>query len=260
VSLARVSPTDVEAAVDRSLRRLGVDSLDLLQFHWWDYDVPRYVETARALDDLRRKGKIRHLGATNFDTTRLREILDAGVPLIAHQVQYSLVDRRPEGSMAALCGERGLKLLCYGALLGGFFSQSWLDVEEPDEPLENRSLTKYKLVIDEFGGWEAYQRLLGAAAEVARKHATSVSAVGIRWVLDRAAVGAVIVGARDGRHLARTLAAEGLALDAEDRGRLDRAAAGAAGPQGDTYTLERVKGGRHAGIMRYDLNATSGGK
>ena len=89
----------MERIIDRSLRRLGVERLDLVQFAWWDYEVPRYVETAVWLDEQRRAGKIRLLGATNFDVSHLAEIVEAGVPLVAHQVQYSLLDRRPERGM-----------------------------------------------------------------------------------------------------------------------------------------------------------------
>src|SRR5207237_7992055 len=85
----------VEAIIDRSLRRLDMECLDLVQFHWWDFALPRYVETALELDRLQRAGKIARLGVTNFDTLHLDELLAAGVPVVAHQLQYSLVDDRP---------------------------------------------------------------------------------------------------------------------------------------------------------------------
>jgi len=159
-ALATLASDDVGRIVDRSLRRLGVETLDLVQFAWWDYGVPRYVEAALALADLQRAGKIRHIGATNFDVPRLREIVEAGVPLIAHQVQYSVVDRRVASDMTAFCEERGIALLTYGSVLGGFLSERHLGVGEPAAPLENRSLTKYKLIIDEFGEWALFQELL----------------------------------------------------------------------------------------------------
>ena len=89
------SRADVVRGVDRSLARLGVDRLDLVQLHWWDYDVPGYVDAAAWLDELRRAGKIRHIGLTNFDQRRLAEIVAAGIPIVSHQVQYSVLDRRP---------------------------------------------------------------------------------------------------------------------------------------------------------------------
>jgi aryl-alcohol dehydrogenase-like predicted oxidoreductase len=254
-ALPRLRPGDVEAAVERSLRRLGVERLDLVQLHWWDYAVPGWVEAALALAELRRKGKVREVGTTNFDVPRLRLLLDAGVPLAAHQVQYSIVDRRPENGMAALCRERGVALLCYGTLLGGFLSEVWLATPEPPAPLENRSLTKYRLILDAFGGWGAFQRLLAALSEVARRHAVGIGTVGLRWVLDRPGVAGVIVGARSARRLTETLAALSLRLDDADRERIDAATRGASGPAGDCYDLERDTAGPHAAVMRYDLNA-----
>jgi len=244
----------VERIVDRSLRRLGVERLDLVQLHWWDYDVPGYVEAGRYLADLQRNGKIRLVGATNFDGPRLRELLAAGVPIVSHQLQYSLVDRRPQREMVASCQARGIGLLCYGALLGGFLSERWLGAAEPRPPLENRSLTKYKLILEEFGGWDAFQLVLQAVAAVARRHGVGVGCVGIRWLLDQPGVAGVIVGARDASHLEETLQATSLRLDDRDRARLDAACSAGRVPPGDVYALERVKGGRHAAIMRYDLN------
>ncbi|NDF40033.1 MAG: aldo/keto reductase [Proteobacteria bacterium] len=72
--LDRVDRGYVTRVIDRSLQRLGMDRLDIVQFHWWDYAVPGYVEAATVLEDLRRAGKIRLIGATNFDTPRLAEI------------------------------------------------------------------------------------------------------------------------------------------------------------------------------------------
>ena len=95
--LPRVDRAHVERIVDRSLRRLGVERLDLVQFYWWDYDVPGWIEAAGSLIDLQAAGKIRHVGVTNFDSALLRTLLEAGIPVVSNQVQYSLLDRRPEG-------------------------------------------------------------------------------------------------------------------------------------------------------------------
>src|SRR5438876_10870341 len=91
----------VEAIIDRSLRRLGMECLDLVQFHWWDFALPRYVDTALELDRLRRAGKIARLGVSNFDTRHLQELVAAGVPVVAHQLQYSLRDERLGATIGA---------------------------------------------------------------------------------------------------------------------------------------------------------------
>lgn len=164
--LPKLSRAEVERVIDRSLRRLGTDRLDLVQFHWWDYGVPGVIEAAQWLDELRRAGKIAHVGGTNFDTDHLVALVEAGVPLLSMQVQYSLLDRRPETAMAAAAAARGVSLLCYGTVAGGFLGDRWLGAAEPAEPLENRSLTKYKLIIDDLGGWDLFQGLLAALRRV----------------------------------------------------------------------------------------------
>jgi aryl-alcohol dehydrogenase-like predicted oxidoreductase len=254
--LASLSKRDVESIVDRSLMRLGVDTLDLVQLHWWDYGAPGWVEAARWLDDLRRAGKVRHVGLTNFDNVRVGEIVDAGVPVVSHQVQYSVMDRRPTHGMTETCSQHQIGLLAYGGLGGGFLSDRWLGRPAPAEPLENRSLVKYRLIIEEFGGWAAYQHLLWVLDAVAKKHGTTMGAVAVRWVLDQPGVAGVIVGARHAGHLADTMAATTLALDDEDRSFIARVQQPCPGPAGDVYELERVPGGRHAAVMRYNLHKT----
>lgn len=248
----------VERIVDRSLTRLGVERLDLVQFHWWDYGIPRYVETAHFLNELQRSGKIDRLGGTNFDAAHAAEIIDSGVDLVSMQVQYSLLDRRPEDAMAGLCAESGMALLCYGTLAGGLLSEDWLDVPEPRGVLENRSHVKYKLIIDEFGGWPLYQRLLRALKQIADRYHSSVPAVATRWVLDRPQVAGAIVGARYADRLPETLAVFDLALDSSDRERIDDILRDSTGPSGDIYDLERDRTGRHGTIMKYNLNQAAG--
>jgi len=254
--LPRLGRREVERGIDRSLRRLGVERLDLVQFHWWDYAVPRYVETAIWLDEQRRAGKIRWLGATNFDAPRLAEIVAAGVPLVAHQVQYSLLDRRPERGMVELCRERGIQLLAYGTLAGGFLTRRHLDRPDPRPPLANRSLVKYRLMIDELGGWARFQELLGALDRIASRHGVSIANVAVRWTLQRPGVAAAIVGAFDAAHLEDNLRVFGLELDEQDLRRLEPFAD--AGPPGDVYAAERLREGRHGAIMRYNLNRETG--
>ncbi|MET0429371.1 MAG: aldo/keto reductase [Microvirga sp.] len=255
-ALPRVDRAYVRAVIDRSLQRLGLERLDLVQFHWWNYDVPRAIETALVLEELRREGKIHQVGGTNFDTPHVRALLDAGVPLVSMQVQYSLLDRRPENGLVALARERGVKLLCYGTVAGGFLSQRWLGAPEPREPFANRSLVKYKLIIDDFGGWTLFQDLLAALAAIGRRHGVGLTAVATRWVLDRPAVAGAIVGARYAEHLPDTLDVFRFSLDDADRAALDAILARSTGPLGDTYTLERDREGRHGRIMHYNLSAS----
>lgn len=252
--LPTLTRADLERTIDRSLRRLGTEQLDLVQFHWWDYALGDPVQAARHLDAMRREGKIRALGVTNMDLPHLKAIVDAGVPIVAHQLQCSLLDRRALGPMRDYCERHGIALLTYGSLAGGFLHERWLGAAPPAEPLENRSLVKYKLIIDEWGGWEPFQALLHALHRVAKHHGTTIGAVALRWVLDQRGVAAAIVGARNARHLPATLAALSLELSDHERRELALALGDGPGPSGDVYALERETGGRHAAIMRYGLN------
>ncbi len=257
--LATVDRRYVERIVDRSLERLGVERLDLVQFHWWDFEVPRYVETAIELDRLRRAGKIARVGATNFDTAHLAEIVAAGVPVVAHQVQYSLLDDRPARRMVAFCREHGIALLCYGTVAGGFLSERWLGAAEPRGELANRSLVKYRLIIEDFGGWPLFQELLAVLAQIAARLDTDIATVATRAILDRDQVAAAIVGATGVAHLSAHERAATLRFDEADRAAIAAITRRRRGPDGDVYELERDRDGPHGRIMKYALNAAPGG-
>ena len=253
--LASVDRGYVESIIDRSLARLGQERLDLVQFHWWDFAIPRYVETALELDRLRRAGKIAHIGLTNFDTPRLAELVDAGVPVTSHQVQYSLLDDRPSHGMIDYCRSRNISLLCYGTVCGGFISERWLHKPAPTRDLANRSLIKYRLIIDDFGGWDLFQELLMVLAGIAARHATDIASVATRAILDRPTVAAAIVGATNAAHLKAHTEIGALRLEDADRAAIASVTDRRCGPAGDVYALERDRGGPHGQIMKYDLNA-----
>jgi aryl-alcohol dehydrogenase-like predicted oxidoreductase len=238
------------------LQRLGVEQLDMVQFHWWDFSVPRYVETAMQLDRLRRAGKLARLAVTNFDTPHLDEIVTAGVQVVAHQLQYSLVDDRPNIRMVEYCRDKGIALLCYGTVLGGFLTERWLGKPAPRGQLQNRSLVKYKLIIDDFGGWDLFQELLQVLATAAAKHGTDIATIASRAMLDRPEAAAVIVGAINTAHLQSHEQIGSVQLDAEDLGAIAAVTDYRRGPREDVYVLERDRTGRHGQIMKYQLSGT----
>ena len=209
----------VEGNVDISRRRMGMERLDLLQFHWWDYRDNRYLDALSHLADLRDEGWLREVALTNFDTQRMRDIADHGVRIVSNQVQYSLIDRRPEGAMAAFCQESGSSLLAYGTVCGGLLSDRYLGQPEPATgQLNTASLRKYKQMIDAWGGWALFQELLKTLRSVADLHDASIANVAVRYVLDRPAVAGVIVGARLGvaEHIAENARVFSFELEAQD--------------------------------------------
>ncbi len=189
----------VREAVERSLQRMDASTLDLLQFHWWDYRDPAYLDALRHLAALRDEGLLRHVGLTNFDTERMRIIADADVRVVSNQVQFSIVDQRPLVAMQSFCIENNISLLAYGALCGGLLSDRYLGAREPSAAsLNTASLRKYKQMIDAWGGWTLFQTLLTTLSEIAARHQVSIANVAVRFVLEQQAVGGVIAGARLG--------------------------------------------------------------
>lgn len=216
----------VRTAVDRARSRMGVERIDLLQFHAWSYADPGWLDCVFHLDDLRRAGLISHLGLTNTDTAHLRMLLDSGVEVVSNQICFSLLDRRARTAMTTLCAERGVGILAFGTLAGGFLTERWLGADEPAfDELTTWSQMKYKRFIDTAGGWARFQSVLRVVAEVAERIGVSAANVATRWVLDQPGVAGVIVGARLGRsdHIADTVRLFEFELDADARAALDQA-------------------------------------
>jgi aryl-alcohol dehydrogenase-like predicted oxidoreductase len=220
----RMTRQIVEENIKVSLRRMAVDTLDLLQFHWWDYNDPSYLEALTYLCQLRDEGKIRHVALTNFDTEHLKIIVDQGITVVANQVQYSLIDRRPEVQMSQFCQAHGIHFLTYGTVAGGLLSASYLGQPEPTRGmLTTASLRKYKQMVDAWGGWELFQALLRTLKQVADKHQVSIANVAVRAILDRPAVAGVIIGTRLGvaEHRADNARVFDVTLDAEDQAQIE---------------------------------------
>jgi aryl-alcohol dehydrogenase-like predicted oxidoreductase/enamine deaminase RidA (YjgF/YER057c/UK114 family) len=229
-----MTPAIVRAGVTERLDRLGVEQVDLLQFHWWSFEHPAWLDALHELARLREEGLIAELGVTNFDAAHFNLALSDGVPLLTNQVSFSLMDRRAAGDLAEVCERHGAWILGYGTLNGGFLSDRWLGRPEPEE-IGDWSKMKYRRFIEAAGGWDAFQTVLAAAARVARRHGVSVSNVATRWVLEQRRVAGVIIGARLGEtvHAADNLRLFSFALDDEDRATLAAAFAATTAIPGD---------------------------
>jgi aryl-alcohol dehydrogenase-like predicted oxidoreductase len=219
-----ISRSVAEKAVDLSRRRMAAERLDLLQFHWWDYGDPAYLDALRHLADLRDQGWIRHLALTNFDTRRLEQIAAKGIRIVSNQVQYSIIDRRPEVKMIDYCRAQAIWLLPYGTLCGGLLTDYYLGAQEPGiSALRTASLRKYKQMIDAWGGWALFQELLKTLRQIADRHGVTIANVATRYILDKPQVAGVIIGARLGvqHHRDENAQLFSFLLDDEDRAMID---------------------------------------
>jgi aryl-alcohol dehydrogenase-like predicted oxidoreductase len=195
----RITRSTVKENIERSLRRMSVTSLDLLQFHWWDYDSPYYMDALKYLSELRDEGIIKHIGLTNFDTKRMHIMIDSDLQIVSNQVQYSIIDRRPEVKMIPFCLDHNISLLAYGSICGGMMSERYLGRTEPSATeLNTLSLRKYKQMIDTWGGWNLFQELLSTLKRIAQKHNASIANIASHYILSKPAVAGVIIGVRLG--------------------------------------------------------------
>lgn len=197
--------------------RLGVDTLDLLQLHWWSFDHPGYIDVMDTLMLLKQEGWIRHIGLTNFDADHLKVLLSCGHEIATNQVCLSVLDPRALGNLSELCMASGTRLLAYGTLAGGFLGEHWLGKPEP-KAVSDWSKMKYQRFINAVGGWSTFQQVLQTLDQIATKHRVSISNVASRWVLDQPAVAGVIVGARltERQHRDNNKALLSIKLDQQD--------------------------------------------
>ncbi|CAL9119239.1 unnamed protein product [Musa acuminata var. zebrina] len=218
----KMTSSYVRENINVSRKRMDVSCLDMLQFHWWDYSNPGYLDALKHITDLKEEGKIKTVALTNFDTERLHIILENGIPVVSNQVQHSVVDMRPQQRMAELCQLTGLKLITYGTVMGGLLSEKFLDanvsIPFAGPPLNTPSLQKYKRMVDAWGGWSLFQVLLQTMKKVASKHGVSIPTVAVKYVLNQPSVAGSMVGVRLGlsEHIKDTNAIFSLELDDED--------------------------------------------
>jgi len=244
--------SDARSIVLRSLDRLGVSTVDLVQFHWWRYEAHHYLSALEELFLLKEERLIREVGITNFDLPRLTEMVDAGFKPASIQLQYSVLDRRPEEGMVDYCRDHAIGILCYGTVAGGFLSERFLNVPEPNT-YETRSNVKYKLIIDDFGGWELFQELLHCLATIASAHEVDIGTISSAYTLNQPGVKGVIVGARNLDHLQNNLMIPEVVLTDEENASIAHVLGRSTGPTGPVYDLERYNE-RHRSIMHTNNN------
>jgi aryl-alcohol dehydrogenase-like predicted oxidoreductase len=208
------SPASIRRELEASLRRLRTDVIDLYQVHWPDPRTP-LEETARTLEDLRREGKIRAIGVSNFSVGQMEDFR-AAAPLATAQPPYNLFEREIDADVLPYAKDSGLVLLCYGALCRGLLSGRMNaqtrfegdDLRKLDPKFQPPRYAQYLAAV------EALSRLAG------RRFGKSVLALAVRWVLDQGPTIA-LWGARRPGQLDAAAEVEGWHVDAEARREID---------------------------------------
>ncbi len=252
--LSKVDYDFTRSIIERSISRLNKTYLDVVQFHWWDYEVDGMVRTAQYLQQLKEEGLIRHVSVTNFDTDHLKMLVDAGIEITSCQAQYSLFDRRVEKRLQAYCRDNDIPLICYGTLAGGFLSERYMGKKQEDIVPETRSQIKYLQVLEDSLGWDGYQELLLIMKQIADKHHVGISQVATRFVLQQEAVAAAVIGVRNSRHVGDNERIFSFALDMNDLNALRSHIGKYPDLSGEPFELERTIGSRYRSIMHMNIN------
>jgi len=215
------SRKSVMEGTEACLERLETDWIDLLLIHWPDHKTPT-EETMGALEDLKRAGKIREYGVSNYDVPMMEDCARYGT-LAANQIGYHMFDRRMEAEVLAHCQEQDLGFMGYGTLAFGILTGAFTP-ETSFEPPDWRSSGKI------FGGIPTFEkehfltelRVVERLKEFAAGSDHTVAQLAIAWVLSRPEVSVALVGARKPSEIEENVAAADWRLLAEDKAEIDR--------------------------------------
>ncbi|MDQ6432654.1 aldo/keto reductase [Mesorhizobium sp. LHD-90] len=217
-----LSAAYIEKAIEASLRRLQTDAIDLYFSHWPDPTVP-YEETLGAYEKLLKKGKIRHIGASNLDAAQLSDALNVArekglPPYEVLQPEYNLYDRSSyDGPLRDLCMGEGLGVITYFSLAKGFLSGKYRSEADLGKSARGGGIKHY---LDARG-----MRILAALDAVSARHSARQAEVALAWVIARQGVTAPIASATSVEQVDSLAKAASLALSPEDIAELDRASA-----------------------------------
>ncbi len=218
-----LSPQNIEAAADDSLRRLGIETIDLYFAHEDDASVP-LADTLGAFARLIERGKVRAIGASNYSAPRLAEALAVsaqhGLPRYeVVQPEYNLVARKDyESTLEALVEREQLGVVCYYALASGFLTGKYRS-----EADVGKSAARAGAVGKFLNGHGL--RALAALDDVAKRHAATPAQVALAWLIARPTITAPIASATSAAQVEDLAAAVKLTLDADDLARLDAVSA-----------------------------------
>ena len=218
-----LAPDRIRAACEASLRRLGVDTIDLYQVHAPDPAVP-LEDTLAALDGLVQAGKVRAIGASNFPAWLLAWAVatqdrEGWAPFVSLQPQYSLVERSVELELLPLCRAAGLGVLPWGPLGAGFLTGRYRRDRMPADGRVSTAAGDLEEAADR-RATERNFRVVDAATEIAERHGRPIPQVALAWLLGVPGVTAPVIGPRTLAQLDDLLGATDLDLDDAERARL----------------------------------------
>ena len=246
--LEEIDMKQVRTRVKDACQRLQVDKIPLIQFFWSDYNVKRYIDVALMLTSLKDEGLIGEIGATNFDLIRLKQLKDAGVPIVSNQVQLSCIDQRPvQSGMADWCADNGVGLIAFGTVASGILSDKYLGRGAPTQEEKNTaSMRMYSKTVERFGDWKLFQELLETMNDIAkgiresgRCKDVTISNIAQRYILDTKSVAAVLVGVRNTNHIDDNIRTHSFRLTDGEIEAIRSIVAKRSGPKGDVWDIER---------------------
>jgi aryl-alcohol dehydrogenase-like predicted oxidoreductase len=220
---------NIVRSVEQSLRQLGTDRIDLFYLHGWDFTTCP-DEVMRGLDDLARSGKVVYLGICNTPAWRVAEMqtlasLRGWAPLVALQIEYSLVERTVEHELMPMAQALGLGVLPWSPLGGGVLTGKYTRSDLSDENAADVSQTRKGVIASSGHLNERSLAIADVVGEVARESGVTPSQVALAWTLGHPAVVSPIIGARTLAQAEDNLGALAVALSPDQRGRLEAASA-----------------------------------
>jgi aryl-alcohol dehydrogenase-like predicted oxidoreductase len=215
-----LSRASIMQSIDDSLRRLGMEYVDLLQIHRWDYETP-IEETLEALNDVVKAGKARFIGASSMHAHQFKQALDVSAQngwasFVSMQDQYNLIQREEENEMYPLCLERNIAVLPWSPLARGKLTRPWGETTARSVS-DNFAKTLYDAT-DEADG-----KIAERVGKIAEDHGVARAQIALAWILSKRVVTAPIIGASRPAHLTDAIGALDVTLSAEEIAELEMA-------------------------------------
>jgi aryl-alcohol dehydrogenase-like predicted oxidoreductase len=208
-----ISEGSIRKECETSLKRLGVETIDLYQLHW-DDGRTRLLDVAEILKQLRKEGKIKEWGVCNLNTGALHSLVSAALKPASLQFRYSLLNRKPENSLIPYCRKHKIHFLSYSPLGRGLFTGN-ASTKRTFEPEDDRKYWKPEKIVD-------INRKLASLASIAERHGIGIPALILAWTLNQPGISGVIAGARTPEQARENAKAASVQLISEDISRISR--------------------------------------